>query len=276
MRLSLPVSLLMASAPALLMGVVALTARIEQMEHLFPEYGPRLHRDILAYVDLVKKTDSLYALEGEHKTAATENLVSEWQHGYQTGSLRPIPPAEKGDLGEEGPRYEIAKSKGFLLREATTQVEALRRRGDLKRAAALLSATLKLAQSQRYASHRTASESAKTQLKLVRLAAGMAPSLDTGDRGLLAATVALAPSRPGEFQTAWSRVEFLDGGMRAAGPDRFGRLVNRSKSERASKQNNLATPDWWTVQTLKDEALLDEAVTVCLTALSEPKGLTSP
>lgn len=264
MRLSLPTSVVMAAAPALLMGVVAVTARLEQAEFPTPEYGPMMHEHILAYVPLVRQADLLTASSARQRASHVETQLTAWIEGYETGKLRPVLPAASDDLGESGARYAMARSRGQILHVASVEAKRMARAGEFGRAARLTSLALNLARLQRYASDRTAVESATAQRGLIAGALLVAPFLASGQRMELAGAVLSSAPTAREYRDDWTRSETLVNGMRASQPPRFKKLAKfAATSGRNSKLPDsieVGSREHLTIRVIQSDAEIAELV----------------
>ncbi|MCB0825022.1 MAG: hypothetical protein KDC26_02430 [Armatimonadetes bacterium] len=114
-----------ACSPFLLLAVLGISGRFLTLPWVSPEYGEMNNRALMNYRDLVSRTHAVENSHDPNKDDHILQLAKDWQKGYLDGTLRPIPPADSGDIGSEGVRAEIESTKRYVYRAVTRMAAAV-------------------------------------------------------------------------------------------------------------------------------------------------------
>ena len=277
MAISMPVSVLMAAAPLLLMGTVAVTARIDIGTYPHPGYGPTLHKDLLAYGQVMEHTDELFSRKDPSHVRTIETVLDMWLDGFESKKLRVVPPAEPTDIGDTGPRYEIARAKIAVSREANHQAEALITLGRYEEAGRILAKGFRVAQACRYMSPRMLSDAAQFQRCLITTSLKVAPHATASTRASLAEAVSQAVCDPREFKIAYVRfLRRTDPANPKGAAMHFDNLaitasLGKLKGigfEKDPTEDPQGMTEWWAAWAIHEEDLLRDTVKTALPQFS--------
>lgn len=174
---------LMASAPALLLGVLGIVGRTQITTWEFEAYTQQQNREILAYRKPVLQAWSLtdfQELSPEHLDRLRE--VSDlWLSLKAEGVLRDVLPGCLEDQGSDGTKLQIIEARQILLNQTNHLASEQRRSGDLAGSALSAARAVALADVFKYSGISALQQSSLAQASGIRSLMHSAPRLSKED-----------------------------------------------------------------------------------------------
>ncbi|HVL40309.1 MAG TPA: hypothetical protein VM328_13040 [Fimbriimonadaceae bacterium] len=169
-------------APIWLMAALGLYERTYQDDYQFPALVPREHDRVTAYVDIMRRSKPLLALNlgshhPEHDPAIVE-LAREWIRQAEAGKLESLHPAFHGDTMREGVKSDILSSKCRLTSYLVSIGRRLHGKGRAEEAAGAFILALRMGEVAKYSDLTTVSASNLQQRAALEHLETLLPELD--------------------------------------------------------------------------------------------------
>lgn len=185
---------LMASAPALLLGVLGIVGRTQITTWEFEAYTRQQNSEILAYREPVIQACTL-KIHREHSPEGLDLLIKvteNWLRLRAAGALKDVLPGSMDDQGSDGTKLQILEARQILLNQTNHLAFEQRSSGDLAGSAKSVARSIALADIFKYSGISALQQSSLAQASGMRSLMHAAPMLSKADLAEVASYVRLA------------------------------------------------------------------------------------
>lgn len=170
---------LMASAPALLLGVMGIVGRTQVNTWEFESYSPKENLALLAYQEPLFAAAGLKNLEEFSPSAQkrTNEAIDLWLERHRIGELSDILPGSLEDQGSSGPKAQISEARQLLITRLHISASAALEQGDAFGYCLDHSKIVALADVSKYSGITTVQQAALVQVGSLRRIGGHWPKL---------------------------------------------------------------------------------------------------
>lgn len=189
---------LMAAAPALFLGLLAIVGRTQVNTWQFEEIGAREGAKLTAYTEVV--ADARIAVRPKTEADRVEKMAVRWIEGRRAGTLQDVLPGALSDHGDVGIKGEIVRARQDvamrLVQDAHHDIVA----GNASRAARRLALSTSVSDTLKYSGYHAMTMSAVAQMTALRSLNTIIPQLTAQEKSEALKTLSevRSPAAPAE------------------------------------------------------------------------------